>query len=174
MGGLTPGIADQNKLQQQQEQEEDEDDDEDEDDEKIMSAEEGDGFAGAIYSGSRFRGASQVEKEEENVPDDEKYEQMEAPPAAYSDYGSDMEEEEHFGDLEPEPQSRQESVHSKHLSVAIEAGKVKNAAAKLAIDPTAMLPGASAPKIPKPNASEMAMDEDASAAALSRPAAPGK
>merc|ERR1712048_866176 len=166
------------KLQQQQEQEEEEYDEDDEDDEKIMSAEEGDGFAGAIYSGSRFRGASQVEKEEENahVPDDEKYEQMEAPPAAYSDYGSDMEqadEEEHFGDLEPEQQSRQESIHSKHLSVAIEAGKVKNAAAKLAIDPTAMLPGASAPKIPKSNASEMAMDEDASAAAaLSRPAAP--
>merc|ERR1712085_136441 len=65
--GLTPGIADQNKLQQQDEEEKEdasEEDEDEEDEQKIMSAEEGDGFAGAIYSGSRFRGASQTQKDE--------------------------------------------------------------------------------------------------------------
>jgi len=70
--GLTPGIADQNKLQQQDEEEKEDASDseveDDEDEQKIMSAEEGDGFAGAIYSGSRFRGNSQTQKDEVSGP----------------------------------------------------------------------------------------------------------
>merc|ERR1712048_1308202 len=100
--GLTPGIANQKQLQKQLEdeyslEEEDEIGSHDVNENKILSAEEGDGFAGAIYSGSRFRGSSMHEND--SVPgklksrvmgdvDDVKYDNMEPPPPAYSDYGS--------------------------------------------------------------------------------------
>merc|ERR1712228_1050502 len=83
-----------------------------------------------------------------NDLDDAKYDA--APPPAYSDYGSD-----------------DEPRHSKNMSVVIEAGKVKNVAAKLAIDPSAMLPGS---KAPKPSQKEQsAVDNNSN---LSRPAPP--
>merc|ERR1712233_182334 len=101
--GLTPGIADQNKLKkniQLLDELDDADDDEDDvgshsniNENKILSAEEGDGFAGAIYSGSRFRGASLTQNNNAVIaqPGNDDLDDIKAPPPAYSDYGSDDE-----------------------------------------------------------------------------------
>ena len=183
------GLTDQNKLDKNKdvpilrdESDDDDEDDEKQDDKGLLSGEEGDGFAGALYSGSRFRGASLAPSEEPHIPRmsqkgvivheyDDLKSMEKPPPPAYSDYGDDNMndiapeelEEEHFGDILP-------SNHSKNMSVAIEAGKVKNVAAKLAIDPTAMLPGA---KIPKPVRNEEVKPIENNAS-LAKPAAPAK
>merc|ERR1712154_332471 len=151
--GLTPGIADQNALAQNVPIIHN--NDEDEDDELLQDVDdgEGDGFAGALYSGSRFRGVQNNQNMDQQkvgklnlINDDYKEIAMEnkPPPPAFSDFEDDDNDEQHFGDIDP----------SQNQNYGIEAGKVKNVAAKLAIDPTAMLPGNKGPPKQKKNEEE--------------------
>ena len=196
--GLTPGIADQNALQLQNRnvpiiQADDDDEDDLDDNKELLSGEEGDGFAGALYSGSRFRGASLAQPGNEYnkigissarknplMGDVDEHKGMDfdkPPPPAYSDYEDDdiapeEQEEEHFADIAPDANPN----HAKKLSVAIEAGKVKNVAAKLAIDPKAMLPGAKGPSTYRRRqpSSPRSPVEIKSNASLSKPVQPKK
>jgi len=180
--GLTPGIADQNALSEIENNRvpiianDDEEEDMDGDQKQnALSGEEGDGFVGAIYSQSRFRGNSQVNDSGKaqvgklnmgkylgDVDDNkEMREDMAAPPPAYSDYEDNDEE---FGDIE------QPSHQSNNMSIAIEKGRVSNIAARLAIDPTAMRPGNKGPPRKKKAANEPEQPREIdSSANLSRP-----